>query len=159
VKKIPLNNGKVALVDDEDYARALAPPWYWNGRYVVCSLKIRRGKFKTQGLHRFILKAKQGQMVDHKNHDTLDNQRSNLRICDNRQNQGNQKYSFRGISRYRGVHFVPKRNVWQAAIRDHGRIRWLGYFESEFDAAKRYDREAVRVFGEFANLNFKVKHD
>lgn len=100
--------------------------------------------------------------TDHKNGDTLDNSRGNLRIADHRQNQQNSIGApSRRRSRFKGVAFCKnrKRRPWRAVIivkgpKDgHGRQIHGGYFDSEEAAARRYNELARKNFGEFARLN------
>jgi len=91
-------------------------------------------------------------MVDHKDGDGLNNQRSNLRRSSALQNSQNQRLSRRNKSGFKGVFFKgPK---WMASIRMNGRSTHLGMFDSAEAAALAYDAAAAAAFGEFARLNF-----
>lgn len=152
---IPLTRGYIALVDEEDYERVSTFKWQ-------ASVQMREGRVVGVGarksdqrlMHRFILDLPPRQpFVDHKNHNGLDNRRANLRLCDNRLNQGNAKLrqkdntsGFRGVTRNKGA--------WHAQIRANKVTTYLGRFQSAEEAARVYDAEALRIFGEFANLNF-----
>jgi hypothetical protein len=94
-------------------------------------------------------------MVDHWNHLPLDNRRANLRIATNPQNQANSG-SRGGSSRYKGVSWNARKELWLVHFRANGRYHYVGYFEDEFEAAKAYDAAAVQVSGEFAQTNFFV---
>jgi hypothetical protein len=94
-------------------------------------------------------------VVDHRNTDSLDNRRTNLRLATPSQNSCNSRRDKSNTySRYRGVSFSKRKQKWFAAIRANGRKLWLGYFSDEIDAAMTYDRAARKYHGEFAQLNF-----
>lgn len=97
-------------------------------------------------------------MVDHINHDTLDNRRQNLRVVTRRQNQANmRKCSKATSSKYKGVSWDKSRNKWMAALgpKVEGKTRriHLGRFDREEDAALAYNKGASALFGVFAKLN------
>lgn len=103
-------------------------------------------------LHRDLLQAPAGRLVDHRNGDTLDNRRSNLRLCTHAQNIRNQRHRTDGVSRYRGV--LKSRGRWVARIKVDYRQIHLGTYEHEHDAALVYDVAARKHFGDFARPNF-----
>lgn len=95
-------------------------------------------------------------MVDHRNQDTLDNRRSNLRSATRRQNRANSKRQtsgtgFRGVTRDKRM---KKGNMYYAAIKAPGGVEYLGSFSTAEAAARAWDRAAVKHHGEFAALNF-----
>jgi hypothetical protein len=93
-------------------------------------------------------------IVDHINSNGFDNTRANMRNITQRQNSYNQSKQVGTISIYKGVNYDKRRHRWYARIR-LGRERFfLGYFDTEIEAARAYDYMAVRLFGEFARLNF-----
>jgi hypothetical protein len=122
-------------------------------RYVP--LKERRSPFDRRKIlmHRVITNAPEGVLVDHIDGNTLNNQRSNLRLCTNQQNGMNRKPRQNGSSRYKGVTWNPSNRCWVAQIKAAGNIQYLGSFKDERDAAREYNNAARQHFGEFARLN------
>jgi hypothetical protein len=103
-------------------------------------------------MHRVIMKPPLGMDIDHKDHNGLNNQKFNLRICTRKQNARNKRST--GSSIYLGV-YKTKRNYICARISMDGCCKHIGNFKTEEAAARAYDEVAKRCHGEFANLNFK----
>lgn len=150
MREIPLTCGLVALVDDCDFERVSAIQWN--------KLEAKGGVY-AQGcvaqrrllMHRFVLDAPKGVIVDHRNHQTLDNRRSNLRICNSSLSnvfKGHRpnKYGFRGVARRRSKYF--------GRVTIEGRVYVSAAFDTPVEAARAYDALAARHHGEFAVLNF-----
>lgn len=91
--------------------------------------------------------------TDHKDHNGLNNQRSNLRQATGQQNSANVSPHKGAASRYKGVTWAKQRSKWKAQIGVNGSTRGLGDFASEIQAAMAYDRAAIDTFGEFACTN------
>jgi hypothetical protein len=151
--------GRVALVDDEDYDLVMQHSWYvWekvrptriNGPYALASIRPG-GRKTTISMHKLITGYVQ---TDHKDHNGLNNQRSNLRPATRTQNLANQRGHSQHSSQYKGVSWNKNGHVWHAAVSVDGRHRHLGFFVREADAAHAYDDAARVIFGEFACLNF-----
>jgi hypothetical protein len=90
---------------------------------------------------------------DHRDRNGLNNTKANLRPAIHAQNMGNQPKRRGTSSRFKGVSFVPRTGRWQARIGVNGCKHHLGYHLTEEEAARDYDRAAVRHFGEFAATN------
>jgi AP2-like factor (euAP2 lineage) len=149
MKYLTLTNGMQAMVDDEDYERVAVINWtYLIGKGYASG----RVNHVNTMLHRFILDIHPGDpiQIDHRNGIKLDCQKHNLRQCNNSQNAMNRKITINS-SRYKGVYW--KANRWAAQIGFMGKKFYLGRYKSETDAALAYNEAALKLFGEFANLN------
>jgi hypothetical protein len=152
--EIPLTQGKVALVDDDDLERVLKHIW-------VASLQ--RGKWYAVGvvqskltyLHRFILDLNSSDPeIDHIDRNGLDCRRSNMRLATRSQQMANQKKQSDTSSRFKGVTWLNRNKKWMAQIKVDGKHRYLGSFVDEEDAARAYDKAAKEAWSEFARTNF-----
>ncbi len=153
-KKLPLTQGKHALVDDEDYGRLISSGFRWTAMRIrgVWYAKAHKGSL-TLLMHRFVLGLKLSlPKIDHKNGDGLDNRRANLRTATVQQNSWNMA-SRRGKSRFKGVDWSKQKGKWRARIHVEGKDRHLGFFEDEIDAGKAYDAAAKKYFGKYARMN------
>src|SRR5690606_24980699 len=149
----------VTIVDADDYE--WLSQWVWGAQESRSGLRARRidrseGRQKKIYMSRVILNAQAGEYVDHINGDTLDNRRSNLRLCSNQENLMNRGLNKNNTSGYKGVTWNAQKNKWMAQITvDHQHV-YLGCFESPQDAARAYDKAASDSFGEFALTNEKM---
>ncbi len=161
IMAIPLSQGMFALVDGRNYewlrqwkwsVSKQAPSYYATRR--IWNTKTKRQK--TIIMHREILGLKHGDgiMTDHANHCGLDNREVNIRVCTNRQNQGNGRFRKDNKSGYKGVSWQAGK--WLAQIRNQGKVTYIGSFNNKVEAAKAYDAKAKEIFGEFAYVNFPV---
>jgi len=160
MKKIELTQNQYALVDDEDYNRLNR--WKWCAGYYSCiksyyakrnTPRDKNGKHTTICMHRIIMNAPSNLQVDHRNHDTLDNRKENLRLCTYSQNGMNRKLHKNTTSQYKGVYWHKQGKKWLAHIRTKDKSIYLGLFKSEIQAAKAYNKKAKELFGEFALSN------
>ncbi|MHC4462505.1 MAG: HNH endonuclease [Planctomycetota bacterium] len=146
-------------MDPEDYPRLAKHKWYAvkEGRSIYAVRSVTVGKRQQKGIrmHREIIKAEDGKLCDHINHNGLDNRKTNLRQVNRAQNSWNKrKQKGRHSSQYKGVSWFRVDKKWQARIQANGEKIFLGYFHNEIDAAKAYDQAAKKYHGEFAKLNF-----
>jgi len=148
-KRIPLSDGLYAYVDAADYEWLSKYTWHLANGYAA-----RREKNKTILMHCQIMNPPKGKMVDHANHNKLDNTRANLRNCTRQQNMRNARKHAGAASLFKGVGYMKDRDRWFSKIYFAGRTIWLGFFTEEVDAARAYDYAAVGYFGEFACVNF-----
>jgi hypothetical protein len=158
-RTIELTQGQVALVDDLDFDRI--NQWKWSANWdpkaqsfrAGRNITVSPGKQSTVFMSRFIMNAKPDEDVDHRNHDTLDNRRDNLRRCSNNQNMQNKRRYRNNTSGYKGVCWHVRIGKWQARVGFHGHKIHLGYFSLLEDAARAYNVGAQQAFGEYAYLN------
>jgi len=156
MKKIPLTQGKFAIVDAEDFEWLSQHKWSTAKRgnmfYAATTVRVN-GRAYYILMHRLILGLGSDQLTDHKDRNGLNNRKTNLRVATNSQNQRNSP-SRAGTSKFRGVRWHKDRKRWQTTIQKNRKKMHLGYFESEKEAALKYDEIAKKIFGEFAFLNF-----
>jgi hypothetical protein len=106
-------------------------------------------------MHRLILDAPADAVVDHIDGDGLNNQRANLRVCTQQENNRNRRKVEGCTSRFKGVsHAKGRKKCWRAQIRDGSKMTCIGYFSDEVEAARAYDEAARSLHAEFGWLNF-----
>lgn len=153
--RVPLTQGKFALIDSEDAPRVLAHSW---------SLKVTRSSMYAQkrdpstkmpiSLHCFLTEAPPGIEVDHKNGDGLDNRRENLRLATRQQNSTNTLLKSNNTTGYKGVSEYRREGNYRATIKVQGKQITIGYFNDPRNAALAYDAYVRTHFGEFGTYNF-----
>ena len=157
-KEILLTKVKVALVDQDEFEWLSNWKWSCTSHGYACRGTTGRGGVKnTYYMHREIINAKDGQDVDHINGNRLDNRKANLRLCNRSENMMNSSGISDRSSSFKGVHWNKKQERWVAQISENKKVRHLGSFEDETEAAKAYDQSARKAHGEFAKLNFPEK--
>ncbi len=157
-RRIYLGEGEWTNVESPDYYRIRDFRWHLEGKngkfYVVRTTKVGNRWTKKAAMHREIMNAPQGVLVDHRNGDSLDNRRGNLRFATPAENVRNRsKTRSKTSSKYIGVYRDKERNKWASHLKHKGKMIWLGRYDREIDAAKAYDKAAKKYFGEFARLN------
>lgn len=158
---LELSHGMKATIDDEDFE--FLSQWRWSRLYnkkrgtcYVVRKEPKSGKNRRLiQLHRVIVRASKGQIVDHVNHDTLDNRRQNLRIVTWSQNACNRKRKVNSTSGFKGVTLRPhlgkkSGRSWEARISLNGKIKSLGVFRTAEEAHEVYNIAAAGLHGEFA---------
>lgn len=151
---IHLTKGFHAVVDVEDFHAVSRHSWY-----AMIPKSANRTKYAATRigntivlLHRFITGAPRGKLVDHWNHNGLDDKRMNLRVCSPSQNGGNSRKA-RKNKGFKGV-YQSGPHTFLAYIRPLRHKIHLGSFRFAEDAARAYDRAARQHWGEFALVNF-----
>ena len=150
-----LPNGNVCFIDELDLP--IMAQFRWRSvfiagiTYVVTN--VRKGDRRvTAYLHRIIMRPPPGVHIDHIDHDGLNNQRSNLRLCSRSENMRNQVKRRRATSsRFKGVSRAGHR--WCAQLEIDGKHIRLGSHDTEEQAAAAYNAGAVLYFGSFAHVN------
>jgi len=159
-RRIRMAQPQYAKVDPANYQRLRGYEWLArkgkNSFYARRHVAGSKGKKETLiYMHQEIIDVPEGMVVDHINHDGMDNRRANLRAATYSQNLCNRKKrSGAKSSKYKGVSWKKKNRKWVARIGFEKKTIHLGYFHNEIDAAKAYDTAAKKYFGEFACLNF-----
>jgi hypothetical protein len=151
MKEIQLTQGHVAIIDDEDYDRLSKYKWFSfrNNGYFYSASSIDK---KITLMHRYIMNISDKNIhIDHKNHNTLDNRKENLRACSRSQNLANQ--GIKEGKRFKGVYTEKGRDTYRANISYHGKSFMIGRFDTEEEAAIAYNKKALELFGEFSVLN------
>ena len=143
------------MVDDEDYEHLSSFHW--------CIHKSKRSFYVVRNewshnkptrilMHRLILKFPKD-FVDHIDGNTINNQRSNLRIADIKQSQRNRRKQTNNTTGFKGVHFYKAYKKYSVHIGHNHKNIFGGYFDNPIDAAKRYNELALKYHGDFASLN------
>lgn len=150
-------SNRVVLIDEEDYAKISKYEWqvanYGRGYLYAVSTFPDRSFVQ---MHRFILNLNRDDKieVDHKDHNTLNNQKSNLRLATKSQQHMNQKIRSDNQVGYKGVSWRSPPNKYIVRITVDGKRIEVGRFDDKIEAAKAYDEAAIRYYGEFAYTNF-----
>ena len=159
-RRIPLTQGKYAIVDPEDFERLNKHKWHAvkqsNTYYAIrCFGPAKKTTYIR--MHREVIHPPDHLVVDHINHNGLDNRKANIRPATRSQNNFNRLIIKRkGLSsKYKGVAWKKEKKKWRVQMHFNGKLIFLGYFKDEIQAAKEYDKAAKKYYGEFAFLNFK----
>jgi len=160
MREIPLSNGLVALVDDED-ADLLMYSWTGfvnaSGMTYAQKWRIRDGRKSTITMHRFILERIAGrtlqrhELADHKDTNGLNNRRSNLRVTDTVGNGGNRRINANNRTGFKGVSATGYKDPQKQFKAQCGGIL-VGVFPTAEEAHAAYCEAARLTYGEFANF-------
>lgn len=166
---IQLTKGKATLIDQESLPFFAGRSWTTAccaGLYYAIGSEPRPEGVGRRNyyVHRRLWSRWNGEIpprarIDHKNRDSLDNRRENIRLAVNGQNNFNsRKKGWRGptSSKFKGVSLYKRTGAWRAVITKGGQQIELGHYHDERDAARAYNRAACRLFGEFAKINEDV---
>ena len=143
------------MVDEELYEYLNQWKWSKYGNYFIRRVQNKK-VITTIYMHRLIVDAPKGLVVDHINGDTTDNRMINLRICTKQQNNFNKRIGTRNTSGFKGVFWAKDKKRWKScvAITIGGKKkRFTSEFKSKEQAIKSYENKAREVFGEFARIN------
>jgi hypothetical protein len=155
---------QIVIIDKDDWNIIEGYTWYphktnhSNLIYIVCTERKNKTKRNIR-INRLIMGANTyNKIVDHKNGNTLDNRKSNLRICTNAENTRNGSIGKHNTSGYKGVSWFYLNNKWRSTIVVNYKQISLGLFSKKEDAAKAYNKAAKKYHGEFAKLNKILKN-
>ncbi|HRK67158.1 MAG TPA: AP2 domain-containing protein [Hyphomonas sp.] len=154
---VGLTRGAVAFFDPIDILTVSGRKW--NVALAAGTLRYARcsdAKGKTILMHRAVMQPQSDKWVDHRDFDGLNNRRSNLRVCDPAENSRNRRLHVDALVGFKGVSRLHRGNRFEARICASGRVRRIGIYNTPEEAARAYDREAVREHGAFALTNERL---
>ena len=131
-----------AIIDLECVDLVKDYKWYLDSENYVINSEV--GK-----LHRFLMNAPKGMVIDHKNRNPLDNRLDNLRHCTVQQNSMNRSIQCNNTSGVTGVYWSKTYNKWIATIKINGKRKHLGYFKEKEDAIEARRQAEIVYFGEY----------
>lgn len=157
MKKVPLTQGKYALVDDSDFEALTRHDWHVSkqskGRfYALRSVANGKGKQKAIRMHREIMQTPEDMETDHVDGNGLNNQRSNLRVCTKAENNRNVSKRRDNTSGFKGVSFEKSSKRWAANIMSNGKQIKIGRFPTKESAYAAYCEACVKYHGAFSRL-------
>ena len=152
VRSIALLNGGTTIVDDADYPRVCHLPWRRSSKGYVMYSFTEDGKRREVYLHRYLAQPWHGQVVDHLDHDPMNNTRANLRRCSVTENLRHRRRFRNNASGFKSV--TAWRSKWLARIYLNDRALKLGTYDDAQSAALAYDFAARQLFHQFAVYNF-----
>lgn len=140
------NTGVEFLIDCSNYEMVCKYTWNQNDKgYIYANYKK-----KKIYLHRLLFNLTQkNQLVDHINHNILDNRKNNLRVVTNSQNQMNRDKPKQNTSGIKGIYWHKNKEKWQANIQVNGKLLYLGIFDSKQDAINARKDAEKKYFNEY----------
>jgi len=142
IASIVLTRGKTAIIDADDVPLASGVAWVFHS----CGYAYTSGLGEPMTLlHRLIMKPSKGFVVDHINHDKLDNRRENLRVTTQSHNLRNGLLKPSNKSGHIGVCWDKSRQKWMASMRVNYKMIHIGRFSSLTEAAEAREK-ALRDF-------------
>ena len=142
--------GNSCMIDKNDYQKVSMAYW---GKYKDSNYFCSCFGGTKHWLHRYIMDAKSGDYVDHINNNFDDYRRTNLRICDNAENNRNRWLQKNNTSGYPGVNWSKREQKWRARIKVDGREKYLGLFDDKNDAIKAKKDAEEKYFKDFSYEN------
>ena len=144
-KEIKLTQGKVAIVDDEDFSWLSQWKWRYNSHYAVRADYLDHKRIGDTQMHRLINDTPDGYDTDHINGDKLDNRRSNLRTATRSENNFNTPPPITNRSGFKGVWWHDGQKRWWAHIQINGKRSHLGSFTTKEEAinARKIAEETI----------------
>jgi hypothetical protein len=163
-KEIALTKGYVTLVDDEDYEWLICFNWHvvgneGNTSAMTTFYNFEGRKQKGIAMHHMILHFPDCECIDHINRNTMDNRKSNLRPCTHIQNQYNKGLFKNNKTGYKGVRWDKVKKNYIVSISCNSKPMRTKRYKDIIEAAKAYDRMALRYHKEFAYFNFPIEDE
>ena len=147
------NETYTVKIDKEDMQKVSAVKWSIQKGCNYSGKGIYIYSPKVKLMHRYLTGCAKGLVVDHINHDHLDNRKSNLRICTNQQNCMNSSLHSINTSGCSGIGWVKDMNKWWARIGVNGERIVLGYFTEKQDAIDARKTAEEKYYGVFRNIS------
>jgi hypothetical protein len=146
------------LIDDDDFEKVSKYKWCISKndkKFYVLTNVTTNNKQKKLYIHRYIMSKNNidNLLIDHINHNTLDNRKQNLRVVTPTQNCNNTSSRTGSTSVFLGVSWYEREKHWRTQITVNKKASTVGTFKDEIEAAKAYNKAAIKHFGEYANLN------
>lgn len=135
MRKIPLTQGKEAIVDEEDYEFLSQFKWHYKNGYAARCISVD-GKQVRIWMHRVLTGVPDNLEVDHLDRNGLNNTKQNLRICSRKINSDNRGLFVNNTSGYKGVSWHAGK--WQASYRHNGKLHYIGRYTSKEEAYQKY---------------------
>jgi len=153
---IPLTQGKFAIIDLDDVDKVKNYNWHAQKiRNTYYAVRIENKKHVY--LHHIVIPKKLHYQTDHEDRNGLNCRKNNLRYCTHRQNILNQaKHVENTSSKFKGVCWSKWHKKWMAKIEVKRQQIYLGFYNSEVEAAKIYDQAVLKHFGDFGITNNKL---
>lgn len=144
------DKGNSFEIDKEDLKRITPYRWYKNDSEYWIAQMYPQGKRKLQRLHRFIMNAKSGDIIDHIDRNRSNNKKNNLRFCSPSQNSMNSSMSKQNSSGFIGVSYYKASDCWESHIGVEGEKKELGHYKEKREAVIARLKAEKEYFGEFA---------
>ncbi len=148
-----INSDKLLVVDDEDFEIVRGYKWHLHKNYIHYTRKPQ------VAIHRLIMGAKKGEIIDHINGDIFDNRRCNLRFVTKQQNNWNKGIQSNNKTGVTGVSWYKNAKKYRASIKFNGKDIRLGYFNSLEEARDAYIAASNKYFGKYSYHNSRGTSD
>lgn len=149
-QRIALTKGRFAIIDTSDWDDVVKWNWYLSSMGYAIRDVCLDGNRSIMRMHRCILRAGSKDVCDHINGDSLDNRKSNLRLCTPLQNQMNRRMDKRNKTGFKGVEWRNRYNTFIAKIIINGERKHLGSFKTAEEASEAYKQASLKNHGEFS---------